>query len=456
MIWMTTMGTTGHAFKPDLLQFIIARGHEAALLTLRWRRACNNLFMNARGENALGIYISIPFCRSKCTYCNFASGVYPAADHQRYVGRVIEDLARAESWTESAGVELPRRVDTVYLGGGTPSLLAPALIASLFAVLRGEFDVDSDAEITIECAPGQLADETLEAIAAAGVNRASLGVQSLVDAEARSSGRMHNRAVVETDLQRLRTAGITNLNVDLIAGLAGQTAVSFEESLKALVDSGIPHASVYMLEVDEDSHLGSRYHAELVPDDDTIARMYERAIEQLDAAGLLQYEISNFARPGFESCHNLRYWQRRPYLGVGLDASSMLRYNPTLAAETATRQGWGHRAPVLRTTTTSDLNAYLAGQSVVETDRLEPTRQHEEAWFLGLRMNAGVEVAALENEFGSEVVAPAMETARRLTQDGLLDFDGERVRLTSRGRLISNEVFQEFLEPETVPPRRGV
>jgi oxygen-independent coproporphyrinogen-3 oxidase len=423
--------------------------------------------MIARDNNTLGIYFSIPFCRSKCTYCNFASGVYPAADHQRYVERLIEDLAGAQLWAETAEVELPRRVDTVYLGGGTPSLLAPELLRKLFAALRAEFDLDANAEITVECAPGQLSDETLEAISAAGVNRTSLGVQSFIDAEAHASGRMHTRTIVESDLRRLRAAGITNLNVDLIAGLAGQTAASWEQSLAVLVDSGVPHASVYMLEVDEDSRLGrellkggSRYRAQLVPADDAIAGMYERAIERLAAAGLLHYEISNFAQPGFEALHNLRYWQRKPYLGLGLDASSMLRATGFVSGHSFCRahtpeQVVGALAPapngVLRATTTDDLKSYLVGPSALETEWLDGARQHEEAWFLGLRMNAGVDVTALEHEFGFEMVAPAMETARRLAQDGLLDFDGQRARLTSRGRLISNDVFQEFLEPENVP-----
>jgi oxygen-independent coproporphyrinogen III oxidase len=421
--------------------------------------------------NAFGIYISIPFCRSKCTYCNFASGVYPAADHERYIGRVIEDMAGAEAWAskmgpEKTGIDLPRRVDTIYLGGGTPSLLAPELLAKLFTAMRGQFDVDADAEITVECAPGQLADAMPEALAAAGVNRVSLGVQSFVDTEAHASGRLHNRAIVENDLWRLRAAGITNLNVDLIAGLAGQTSDSWEQSLDALVASGVPHASIYMLEVDEDSRLGremlsggSRYRAGLVPSDDAIAQMYERAIERLDAAGIKQYEISNFSRPGFESRHNLRYWQRRPYLGLGLDASSMLQCDPTLAAKTETPRtstpqtktslrgplGWGTQDFVLRAKTTDDLKAYLAGPGTPETAWLSPERQHEEAWFLGLRMNEGVEVAALEREFGRELIAPAMETVKRLVNDGLLTFDGKCVRLTARGRLISNDVFQEFL-----------
>ncbi len=425
--------------------------------------------MNRTADNALGIYVSIPFCRSKCTYCNFASGVYPVSEHERYVERVIEDLAGAKAWAEALGAELPPRVDTVYLGGGTPTLLAPDLLAKLFAAMRAEFSLDADAEITVECAPGQLADATLEAMAAAGVNRASLGVQSFVDSEAHASGRLHNRATVEADLRRLRAAGIANLSVDLIAGLAGQTFASWEESLAALADSGVPHASVYMLEVDEDSRLGrellaggSRYRAGLVPNDDAIARMYEQAIERLEAAGLRQYEISNFSRLGFESRHNLRYWQRQPYLGMGLDASSMLRapgFVPgrdrgthTVCGSRAETeiQSSGALAPVsssvLRTNTTDDLSAYLAGTGARETQRLTAAQEHEEAWFLGLRMNAGVDLAAMEQEFGRAMVAPAMEKVKQLVNDGLLVFDGERVRLTARGRLISNEVFQEFLD----------
>ena len=410
--------------------------------------------MNRAADNSLGVYVSIPFCRSKCTYCNFASGVYPVSEHARYVERVIEDLRGARIWSKDRGAELPRRVDTVYLGGGTPTLLAPELLAKIFAAIRAEFSLDADAEITVECAPGQLADAMLVAMAAAGVNRVSLGVQSFIDGEAHASGRLHNRATVAADLRRLRAAGITNLNVDLIAGLAGQTFASWEESLAALAGSGVPHASVYMLEVDEDSRLGRevlaggpRYRAGLVPSDDAIACMYERAIERLAESGIEQYEISNFSRPGFASRHNLRYWLRRPYLGVGLDAASMLRTDPTLAAKTKAPRGWGTQDFVLRSKTIDDLKAYLAGTGTTETTWLSPLQQHEEAWFLGLRMNAGVDLATLEQEFGRAMVAPAIETAKQLAKDGLLAFDGDRVRLTARGRLISNNVFQEFLEP---------
>jgi oxygen-independent coproporphyrinogen-3 oxidase len=390
--------------------------------------------------NSLGIYIAVPFCRSKCTYCNFASGVYSAGEHLHYVERLIEDLTGAGAWASHAGVELPRKVDTMYMGGGTPTLLAPELIRQLFGVLRTAFDVETSAEITVECAPGQLPDATLDALADAGVNRVSLGVQSFIDKEARETGRLHNRAVVLEDLRRVRAAGIDNLNVDLIAGLPGQTFASWEESLEVLIGSGVPHASIYMLEVDEDSRLGremlsggARYHAGLVPTDDAIARMYETAIERLGDAGLAQYEISNFGRPGFASRHNLRYWKRRSYLGVGLDASSALRAS-------ASSGGF-----VFRTKATDVLKAYLDGREEVEATRLSLDQQHEEAWFLGLRMNAGVEVAELVDEFGSDVVGPALDVAARLEADGLLASDGKKIRLTERGRLLSNEVFQEFL-----------
>jgi len=396
--------------------------------------------MAALVQQSLGLYFSIPFCRSKCTYCNFASGVFPASEHARYVKCLIDEMRGARKWSESLGAELPGKVDTIYLGGGTPSLLEPELIATLFAAIRAEFSVDADAEITVECAPGQLADRTLAALVEAGVNRVSLGVQSFIDREAQQSGRLHSRHVVLDDVERLRAAGIANLNLDLIAGLAGQTFTSWQESVETLVATGVPHASIYMLEVDEESRLGrellaggARYHADVVPVDDVIARMYESAIEWLAAAGLPQYEISNFSRSGFESRHNLRYWQRRPYLGLGLDASSML-------AEA------GDAGYVLRSTTTDDLKAYLEGPPAAETAWLSPERRHEEAWFLGLRLNCGVSTAALRREFGDEPVRHALDTAARLVDRGLLRMDGDTVSLTAQGRLLSNDVFQEFLE----------
>ncbi|UWZ86673.1 radical SAM family heme chaperone HemW [Occallatibacter riparius] len=364
--------------------------------------------------------------------------MYPASEHARYIARVIEEVTGARNWAEKLALDLPHPVDTIYLGGGTPSLLEPELFERLFGAIRRDFDVAADAEITVECAPGQLPQATLDAMASAGVNRVSLGVQSFIDKEAHESGRLHGRAIVLDDLRRLRASGISNLNVDLIAGLAGQTFASWDESLGVLLDSGVPHASVYMLEVDEDSRLGrelmaggARYRAGLVPTDDAIAQMYETAISRLESAGLKQYEISNFAQPGSESRHNLRYWQRRPYLGLGLDASSMLR----------DREG----EFVLRATTTDDLKGYLEGDTARETAWLGPERQVEEAWFLGLRTNAGVDPSELEEEFGTESTADSVGVAEGLVGDGLLTQQEGRFRLTPRGRLISNDIFQEFL-----------
>ncbi len=394
--------------------------------------------MDAPNHNALGLYFSIPFCRAKCTYCNFASGVYPASEHDRYVARLIRDLTAVPAWAQTMQVHLPRQVDTIYFGGGTPVLLAPHLFTELFAAIRSHFQLTPDAEITIECAPGQLPDDTLDAMVAAGVNRVSLGVQSFVDHEATLSGRYHTRDIVLEDLRRLRAAGIPNLNIDLLAGLADQTFASWRESLAVLCETGVPHASVYMLEIDEDSRLGrelldggTRYSAGLVPNDDTIAQMYEEAVTSLTASGLQQYEISNFAHSGMESRHNLRYWQRRPYLGLGLDASSMLH-----AADQT----------VLRATTSDDLSEFLTtAETAHETSWLAPTQQLEEAWFLGLRRNAGVHIRDLITEFGPDAVAPSIAVAHRLAVDGLLSTAKNIVRLTDRGRLISNDVFAEFL-----------
>lgn len=398
--------------------------------------------MSHPGPDTLGLYISIPFCRSKCTYCNFASGVYPASEHARYVDRLIADLAAAPAWAAAMGVTLPTAVDSIYLGGGTPSVLSGPDMARLFAAIRSRLSLTQDCEITVECAPGQISDETLAAMATSGVNRVSLGVQSFIDSEAASSGRLHTRAQVLADLVRLRAAGISNINLDLLAGLAGQTLATWQESLSVLTAAATPHASIYMLEIDEDSRLGRellsggvRYSAGLVPSDDTIARMYEVAIDQLAAAGLHQYEISNFARdPKGEaplaSRHNLRYWQRAPYLGLGLDASSMLR-----SAD----------GTVLRSTTTDDLSLYLNDQTSPETAWLDKTQQFEEAWFLGLRRNSGISLSAMTAEFGAAAMEAALAVIDRLIQDELLIQQSGRIFLTNRGRLISNDVFQEFL-----------
>ena len=411
----------------------------------------------AQVSPALGLYFSIPFCRSKCTYCNFASGVYPASQHDAYVERLIADLHAAPTRAAALGLALPQAVDTVYFGGGTPVLLSPHHFRAIFGALRSEFRLTPNAEITVECAPGQLADATLDALAECGVNRMSLGVQSFIDRECSASGRLHTRADVLRDLARLRSAGLINLNLDLLAGLAGQTLDSWRESLAVLLETAVPHASVYMLEIDDDSRLGrellaggARYSAALVPTDDAIATMYETAVETLSQAGLAQYEISNFAQLGHASRHNLRYWSRAPYLGLGLDAASMLF--AAAPADSASTQ-----RDSLRFTTTSDLALYVTRASselpLAEQNWLGPAQQIEESWFLGLRSNAGVAVADLTRSFAASALQPSLAVARDLAARGLLHFDAANARfsLTPRGRLISNDVFAEFLALELPP-----
>jgi oxygen-independent coproporphyrinogen-3 oxidase len=384
----------------------------------------------------LGLYISVPFCRAKCTYCNFASGVFPVNEHGRYVELVCRELRDARERALRAGWRLPQQLDSVYLGGGTPSTLDPEHLRQIFAAIRESFGVDRDAEITIECAPGQIAKEFLEVMVEVSATRVSLGVQSMVDKEAAATGRTHTRAIVEEDVRRLHEAGLT-VNVDLIAGLPGQMMASWSESVEAVSGLSVEHTSLYMLEVDEDSRLGreligggARYGAGLVATDDTVAAMYEAGCERLERAGLYQYEISNFARPGAESRHNLRYWRREPYLGVGLDAHSMLRRVD---------------GDVMRFGNTDDFADYLNGELEAEVETVDRTAQLEEAWFLGLRLVEGVSLAALRAEFGNKAVAECDGVLAELVADGLLTREEQRVALTMRGRMLSNEVFGRFL-----------
>ena len=338
------------------------------------------------------------------------------------------------------GAEIPETVDSIYLGGGTPSLLPAEELKKLFFAIRQEFKVLPKAEITVECAPGTLTDAIIQTLVTRGVNRVSLGVQSFVDKEAASVARLHTREKTLSDIARLRKAGISNINVDLIAGLPHQTRESWEYSLEQAIGTGVPHVSVYMLEVDEDSRLGreliaggTKYHAHFVPDDDMTAEFYETACERLNAAGIEQYEISNFAREGFESRHNLKYWTRQPYLGFGVDAHSMLVSR-------------GGDAESVRLATTDDYDRFFTAADF-KASAVSAEQALEESFFLGLRLNSGVDLRRLREEFGGAADKFAA-TIDELVADGLLIRSGENLRLTNRGRLLSNEVFGRFIEEE--------
>lgn len=386
----------------------------------------------------LGLYLSIPFCRSKCTFCNFASGVFPASYMEQYVARLEADLVAARKCGSEWGAVLPEAVDSVYFGGGTPSLLPGELVRRVMGAIRREFAVVPTAEVAFEAAPAHLSDETLAAMAECGVNRVSFGVQSFVDAEAHATGRLHSRRDVFADVARVRAVGVRDISIDLLAGLPGQTRASWRESLAALGETGVGHASVYMLEVDDESKLGAemlaggvRYGAGLVPGEDAIVEMYEEAVAALAGMGLRQYEISNFADEGRQSRHNRKYWERKPYLGVGVDAHSMLR---------------GRLGQAMRFATTDGLEPYLMAPGWERPEPLTREQEMEEAWFLGLRVNQGVELAALREEFGVAAVAEFEPVVAELAAEGLVTRNAGRVALTMRGRLLSNEVFERFLK----------
>lgn len=364
-----------------------------------------------------GVYISYPFCAQKCTYCNFASGVQPRELREKYLPALHAELDSHEwAWTP----------ETVYLGGGTPSQLAPDALQRLLDKIPGRPWI----EAAIEAAPGSITTDAARAWADSGINRVSLGVQSFVPRELARTGRKHTAEVVARDVELLRSCGISNLNLDLIAGLPGQTMKSWIESLDWIARLDAPHVSVYMLEVDEDSRLGQevllngkRYGAPDVPGDELIVDMYEKAVEELGRLGILRYEISNFARPGFESAHNLKYWRLEPYAGFGADAHSFdgtLRYQNVEQA--------------------SDyVDLWERGGS----PRVASTRSNgsEEKFFVGLRLSEGVRPDASEWERYKKPIEDFIA-------GGLLARDGDILRLTERGVLVSNEVFEEFITIE--------
>ncbi len=427
----------------------------------------------------LGLYISVPFCRTKCSYCNFASDVFSKAAYENYVARLLEDIANSRPLASEMGCALDDVADSIYLGGGTPSILDASQLLRIFSAVRRQFAIAPDAEITVECAPGTLTPALVETLLQGGVNRVSLGVQSFVDQEAHSVGRLHKRSTVLEEIGRLREAGLTNLSIDLIAGLPHQTAESWASSVAETIAAGVPHVSVYMLEVAEDSRLGreliaggARYHAHFVPDDDATADFYQQACEMLDSAGIAQYEISNFARTGSqllsnESRHNLKYWTRQPYLGFGVDAHSMLPASVREDCQAA------------RFATPDSLDAYM-NRVPHSVTPVSPQAAIEESLFLGLRLNRGIDLDGLLNIFtgchpersegpavrrypgectgslapsrpavSQDAIAAWQSAVQQCVREGLLERQGANVRLTARGRLLSNEVFGRFLMEKT-------
>lgn len=404
----------------------------------------------------LGIYVQVPFCQTKCTYCNFHTGVVGKERFAPYVEAIGREIRQHPQLLKEAGVDWQGcsggspaapyvengqagagpgvfRVDTVYFGGGTPSLLEAAHLKEILEEIRRTFRTSFE-EVTLEADPETVEEEKAAAWVGAGINRVSFGMQSFSDKELKAAGRMHRRADIYRAVPILGAAGIRNISFDLIAGLPHQTRESCKESLLELVALAPQHVSVYLLEVDEGSRLGkellgggTRYGAAAVPSEDQMAEFYEMAQQALGRAGYHHYEISNWAKPGFESKHNLKYWRREAYLGFGAGAHSF-----------SGSQRWAN---------THDAAAYVGA---IESGRL-PVEQLvtvtaeqalDEELFLGLRQLDGIDVGRIEREYGVTLHG----RFEPLAAAGLVKRDGDVVRLAEERLSVSNEVFVELMK----------
>ncbi len=388
----------------------------------------------------LGVYIQVPFCQTKCTYCNFHTGVVAREKYGPYAEAVRREIAEL---TASGEVTALRGavVDTVYFGGGTPSLLEPSALAGILNSLRENTtfarpttrSADLMSEVTLEADPETIMPEKAQAWITAGFNRISLGVQSFNDRELQAAGRMHRRADIFTAARILREAGFRNISMDLIAGLAQQTSESWEESVARILEIHPEHISIYMLEIDEGSRLGkeslaggSRYSAQDIPSDDAMAEAYESACVCLASAGYEHYEISNWALPGFRSRHNLKYWRREPYIGLGAGAHSF---------DGSRRWSNMHDSAKYVTCIENGLSPREQMEPVTAQQALE------EELFLGLRQLEGINLARIEEKYGVGL----QTRIAGLREQGLLEMDGANLRLVPARLTVSNEVFVELL-----------
>src|ERR1700674_4062535 len=385
----------------------------------------------------LGIYVQVPFCQTKCTYCNFHTGVVSTARFAPYAEAVCREIREYKAFYTVTGVTLPEslddaEVDTVYFGGGTPSLLDTVHLQNILDAIRSTFTADL-AEVTLEADPETIEREKAAAWVRAGINRVSFGLQSFADKELIAAGRMHRRADIYRAVPILREAGIRNISFDLIAGLPHQTKESWRQSLDELGALAPEYVSVYLLEIDEGSRLGKellqgggRYSAGAVPTEDEMAEFYEMAQEALGAGGYHHYEISNWAKPGFESRHNLKYWRREAYLGFGAGAHSF---------SGTERWANAHDAAAY-------VNAVQGGRLPVEqVESLTVESALEEELFLGLRQLDGIDVSRIERDYGVALAA----RFDPLAAAGLVEREGVVVRLAPAPVGVSDEVFVELM-----------
>lgn len=375
-----------------------------------------------------GLYVHVPFCAALCHYCNFTRGLRDEALEARYLQAVLREIAAGSARAAHRG----GAADTIFFGGGTPSLLGPSDVARIIEACRKAFDVDPDAEITIEANPESVGRVRLEGYRAAGVTRLSLGVQSFRDEELTRLGRVHNRARARRAVADARAAAFTNISLDLMMWLPAQSIGQWMESVEALADLDPEHASLYMLELYPNAPLRevmTREHWSPAPDDDA-AEMYEHAMARLERAGYRQYEISNVAKPGFACAHNLKYWSDGEWIGFGPGAHS-----------TVGRTRWKN---------VSDTAEYVSrveqGQDVAcEVRRLSPVEAFQEAVITGLRLSEGIDEKAFAAKFGLDLWARYGDHLHPYLEEGWLARRCGRLRLTRRGMLVANEVLAVFI-----------
>lgn len=377
------------------------------------------------------VYIHIPFCRQKCPYCAFFSQPHSGQDLNSYV-----DLLCNEMDLVSTTATVSNGVHSVYFGGGTPSLLNASQIARIIDQVNRHFALTSACEITLEANPGTVDDAALVEIRKSGVNRLSLGMQSFDDSMLTTLGRIHTAAEARTAFDAARRAGFDNIGIDLINSLPNQTLSMWQNDLESAIQLVPDHISVYGLTVEEDTAFAGMYTpgSPLLPDEDLSAAMFEEADDQLSAHGFEHYEIANYAKPGFRSQHNSGYWHRDGYLGLGTGAHSFLK-----------NSGYGTRFNSI-----ADLEEYsreLSQQKLPHCNVTDITREDaiSEWMFLGLRMSDGVNFADFEREFGATLPGIFGSKLESLIQQGLLSGDNRGVRLTRRGMLLSNQIFQLFI-----------
>jgi oxygen-independent coproporphyrinogen-3 oxidase len=370
-----------------------------------------------------GVYLHIPFCRSRCSYCDFATDVYRSSGAvERYVAALISEIQNSRIDIESAA-------DTVYFGGGTPSLLLPQQVERIIEVVRDRFGISVDTEITMEMNPATVTLESLTAYRSLGVNRASFGVQTFDDTALKLLARGHNADDARNTFKLLREAGFDNISLDLIAGLPGQTLGQWEQNLDEALSLSPEHISLYLLEIHQGTPLAEQIRSgrQTRPDEELAAEMYEMMLDRLGAAGYAQYEISNFSLPGRESRHNSKYWTLDPVFGFGVSAHS-----------------FDGRERYANERDTAKYVEMISSSGFAEIKR-EAVDLCSEYIFLGLRLDAGIEMEDFRIRFGVEFVVKYENEIASLLESELVEIDDDRIRLTRFGKLYSNEVFAYFV-----------